>query len=78
MQVSCMVLTYSWHASEVLPIFYHAHPSPSGYLDTFRNCIYHLYLSASKTHLKPAQYVTFRITAAMARIKIHTQGSQIH
>lgn len=34
--------------------------------------VYHLHLSASKTHHKPAQYVTFRTTAATARIKIHS------
>lgn len=71
-QVSCLVLTYSWQWSQVLPVFYHIHPSPSGYLEAFRNCLYHLHLSASKTHLKPAQYATFRITAAVARIKIHS------
>lgn len=69
-QVSCLVLTYSWQWSEVLPVFYFVHPSPSVYLEAFRNC--HLHLSASKMHLKPAQHVTFRIPAATARIKIHS------
>lgn len=71
-QVSRPVLTYSWQRSEVLPVFYYVHPSPSGYLEAFRNCLYCLHLSASKMHLNPAQYVTFRIPAATARIKIHS------
>lgn len=71
-QVSCLVLTYSWQQFEVLPILYYVQPSPSGYLQAFRNCLYHLHLSASKMHLKPAQHVTFRILAATARIKIHS------
>lgn len=70
--VSCLVLTYSWQRSEVLLVFYYVHPTPSGHLEAFRNCLYHLRLSASKMHLKPAQSVTFRIPAATARIKIHS------
>ena len=70
-QVFCLILTYSWQWSKVLSVFYHVHPSPSGYLEAFSNCLYHLHLSSSKMLLKPAQYVTFRIPAATARIKIH-------
>lgn len=70
--MSFVVLTYSWQWSEVFPVLYDVHPSPSGCLEAFRNCLYHPQLSASKMHLKPAQYVTLRIPAATARIKIHS------